>query len=192
MARPQGGRLFQGYETAPGPRPGIDERPPNCCSSTNRWKASIRLAASCFRNILRRAHDRGTTLFVNSHLLTEVEMVCDQVAILHGGRVVESGVLSELTSREREYRVTVASNLDQVPQVLDSSVDAIEEGKAPEGLAAWHLTVHDREQLNAAPRPDPAGGHLDRRRRTDAQQPRGSLHSRLSATPTARRRALPR
>ena len=111
-----------------------------------------------FRNILRRAHDRGTTLFVNSHLLTEVEMVCDQVAILHGGRVVESGVLSELTSREREYRVTVASNLDQVPQVLDGSVDAIEEGKAPEGLAAWHLTVHDREQLNAA---------LDRIRQAD-------------------------
>ena len=111
-----------------------------------------------FRNILRRAHSRGTTLFVNSHLLTEVEMVCDQVAILHAGRVVESGVLSELTSREREYRVTVASNLDQVPQVLDGSVEAIEEGRAPEGLAAWHLTVHDREQLNAA---------LDRIRRAD-------------------------
>ncbi len=103
-----------------------------------------------FRNILRRARDRGTTLFMNSHLLTEVEMVCDQVAILHLGRVVESGVLSELTSREREYRVTVASNLDQVPQALNGAVDAIEEGKAPEGLAAWHLTVHDREQLNAA------------------------------------------
>jgi len=49
------------------------------------------------RNILRRIRERGTTLFMNSHLLTEVEMVCDEVAIMHGGRVVEHGVLSELT-----------------------------------------------------------------------------------------------
>ena len=102
------------------------------------------------RNILRRARERGTTLFINSHLLTEVEMVCDEVAILHGGRVVESGFLSELTSREREYRLTVASDFERVPATLDGSVDAIEEVSAPVGLAAWNLTVHDREQLNAA------------------------------------------
>ena len=102
------------------------------------------------RNILRRARESGTTLFVNSHLLTEVEMVCDEVAILHEGLVVESGVLSELTSREREYRLTVASDFERVPTALNGSVDAIEEVTAPVGLAAWNLTVHDREQLNDA------------------------------------------
>jgi ABC-2 type transport system ATP-binding protein len=102
------------------------------------------------RNILRRARERGTTLFMNSHLLTEVEMVCDEVAILHGGKVVESGVLAELTSREREYRLTVASDMARVPAMLDGSISGIEEAKAPTGLGAWNLTVHDRVELNAA------------------------------------------
>jgi len=102
------------------------------------------------RNILRRVRERGTTLFMNSHLLTEVEMVCDRVAILHEGRVVESGVLSELTSREREYRLTVASGGDRVPTALDGSIAGIEEVTAPAGLSAWNLTVRDRGELNAA------------------------------------------
>jgi len=101
------------------------------------------------RNILRRIRERGTTLFMNSHLLTEVEMVCDEVAILHAGKVVESGVLAQLTSCERQYRLTVASHQDRVPSLLDGAISGIEEAKAPAGLAAWTLTVQDREQLNA-------------------------------------------
>ena len=38
------------------------------------------------RAIIRAARDRGTTVFLNSHLLTEVERVCDRVAILDRGR----------------------------------------------------------------------------------------------------------
>jgi len=63
--------------------------------------------------------------------------------------VVESGVLAQLTSREREYRLTVASDMERVPALLDGSISAIEEAKAPTGLAAWNLTVRDRDQLNA-------------------------------------------
>ncbi|MFQ5745552.1 MAG: ATP-binding cassette domain-containing protein [Acidobacteriota bacterium] len=102
------------------------------------------------RNILRRCREKGTTLFINSHLLTEVEMVCDQVAILHGGRVAESGRLAEMTSREREYRLTVASAPESVPAMLDGAVEGIEQVRAPAGLFAWRLTVSDRSHLNAA------------------------------------------
>lgn len=102
------------------------------------------------RNILRRLRERGTTLFVNSHLLTEVEMVCDQVAILHSGRVVESGPLSEMTSTEREYRLTVANRPDDVPRLLDGIVETVEAVRAPVGLHAWRLTLRDRARLNAA------------------------------------------
>jgi ABC-2 type transport system ATP-binding protein len=101
------------------------------------------------RNILRRIRERGTTLFMNSHLLTEVEMVCDKVAILHRGKVVESGVLADLTSREREYRITVAAEEDAVPSLLEGIVSGAQPATAPVGLAAWAITVTDREQLNA-------------------------------------------
>jgi len=102
------------------------------------------------RNILRRCQERGTTLFINSHLLTEVEMICDQVAILHAGRVAESGRLTEMTSKEREYRLIAASPPEQVLPALDGAVESIEEVSAPAGLFAWKLTVGGRPQLNAA------------------------------------------
>ena len=48
------------------------------------------------RAIIRRATAAGTTVFLNSHLLTEVERVCDRVAIVDHGRVLASGRLDDL------------------------------------------------------------------------------------------------
>jgi ABC-2 type transport system ATP-binding protein len=48
------------------------------------------------RSIIRAARERGTTVFLNSHLLTEVERVCDRVAIVDRGRVIAAGRLDEL------------------------------------------------------------------------------------------------
>jgi ABC-2 type transport system ATP-binding protein len=48
------------------------------------------------REIIRELKARGTTVFLNSHLLTEVEQVCDRVAIVDRGRVIQVGTLDEL------------------------------------------------------------------------------------------------
>jgi len=48
------------------------------------------------RTIVRRAADAGSTIFLNSHLLTEVERVCDRVAIVDHGRVLASGRIDDL------------------------------------------------------------------------------------------------
>jgi len=48
------------------------------------------------REIIRALGERGTTVFLNSHLLGEVEQVCDRVAIVDRGRVVAEGTLDEL------------------------------------------------------------------------------------------------
>jgi ABC-2 type transport system ATP-binding protein len=48
------------------------------------------------REVIRALKARGTTVFLNSHLLTEVEQVCDRVAIVDRGRVVQVGPLDEL------------------------------------------------------------------------------------------------
>jgi ABC-2 type transport system ATP-binding protein len=59
------------------------------------------------RDLIRSLRTRGMTVFLNSHLLSEVEMVCDRVAIVDHGRVVRSGRLEELLSGLPELRVTV-------------------------------------------------------------------------------------
>jgi ABC-2 type transport system ATP-binding protein len=66
------------------------------------------------RHILAALRDRGTTVFLNSHLLTEVERVCDRVAIVDRGRVVAQLTMSELTSeRGVSVRVTGLRDADE-------------------------------------------------------------------------------
>jgi ABC-2 type transport system ATP-binding protein len=48
------------------------------------------------REIVRAARDRGATVILNSHLLTEVELVCDRVIIVNRGRIVAAGTLAEV------------------------------------------------------------------------------------------------
>ena len=48
------------------------------------------------RAILEEVHGRGITVFLNSHLLSEVELVCDRVVILNDGRIVAEGDPQEM------------------------------------------------------------------------------------------------
>jgi ABC-2 type transport system ATP-binding protein len=52
------------------------------------------------REVIRALKARGTTVFLNSHLLTEVEQVCDRVAIVDKGRVIQVGTLDELLTTD--------------------------------------------------------------------------------------------
>lgn len=54
------------------------------------------LMESVFRDCVRQARAHGQTVFLSSHVLSEVEAVCDRVAILRGGRLVELGTLAQL------------------------------------------------------------------------------------------------
>jgi ABC-2 type transport system ATP-binding protein len=59
------------------------------------------------RGIIRHARDRGAGVFLNSHLLSEVEQVCDRVAIVDHGLVVASGTLDDVLGQsETQVRVT--------------------------------------------------------------------------------------
>jgi ABC-2 type transport system ATP-binding protein len=65
------------------------------------------------RGIVRAAADRGVAVFLNSHLLSEVEQVCDRVAIIDHGRVVASGDLDDVLGQaETQIRVDGVSATD--------------------------------------------------------------------------------
>lgn len=59
------------------------------------------------RDVLVKMKQRGKTVFLNSHLLSELEMVCDRVAILVQGLVAMQGTLDELTAESRRYEIVI-------------------------------------------------------------------------------------
>jgi ABC-2 type transport system ATP-binding protein len=64
------------------------------------------------REIIRSLAREGVAVLLNSHLLSEVELVCDHVVVIDRGRVLRSGSLDEVRSASLEVRIT----LDHVDQ----------------------------------------------------------------------------
>ena len=57
------------------------------------------------RELLLRAKAAGKTIFLSSHLLSEVETVCDRIAILNRGHLVRLGTTSELLERTDQFEI---------------------------------------------------------------------------------------
>ncbi|WP_217180693.1 ABC transporter ATP-binding protein [Streptomyces sp. AC495_CC817] len=77
-----------------------------------------------FRDEVARVRDAGATVLLSSHILSEVELLCDRVSIIRAGRVVESGTLAELrhlTRTEVSFAADDASALDGIPAAHDAA-----------------------------------------------------------------------
>ena len=68
------------------------------------------------RTILEEIHSRGITVFLNSHLLSEVELLCDRVLILNKGRIVAEGDPQEMIAA-RGVEVETAGGTRVFPDV---------------------------------------------------------------------------
>jgi len=95
------------------------------------------------RDLLTRLRREGKTIFLNSHLLSEIEMVCDQIVILHNGEVARTGTPEEFTRGAGHTSIRVA--------VADAGVLAA--AAMVDVAASWHGTTlrfspRDRTHLN--------------------------------------------
>ena len=59
------------------------------------------------REVLLELKAKSKTIFLNSHLLSEVEMVTDRVGILNKGKLLREGTVKELTETKEEYKITL-------------------------------------------------------------------------------------
>ena len=96
------------------------------------------------RDLIRRLRADGVAVLLNSHLLSEVELVCDRVAIVDRGRVVRSGRLDEVVGKAAEIRVT----LDRVDACAAELLGRFGEIVALDGDTALLAT----DDVDAAPR----------------------------------------
>lgn len=63
------------------------------------------------RDILIGMKEKGKTIFLNSHLLSEVEMICDRVAILNKGDLIKEGNVDDLTKAEDMYVIETIESI---------------------------------------------------------------------------------
>ncbi|WP_194906104.1 ABC transporter ATP-binding protein [Catenulispora rubra] len=106
-----------------------------------------------FRACLRQEKARGRTVLLSSHILSEVEEVCDRVSIVRRGRVAESGTLAEL---RHLTRTLVSAELQRLPEGFEDfagfdgphQVQVTELGAAAGGGVRVECSV-DTEHLSA-------------------------------------------
>ena len=63
------------------------------------------------REIIRQLKARGTAVFLNSHLLSEVEQVCDRLAVVDHGRVIATGTMAQILGQDGAVRVRASGLL---------------------------------------------------------------------------------
>jgi ABC-2 type transport system ATP-binding protein len=90
------------------------------------------------RDLLRGEAERGRAILLNSHLLSEIELTCDRVAVLRRGKVAAEGRIADLTAQGSRYKMA-ASPLD------DSLVDAFRESGASVERVNGHLVIGTRD-----------------------------------------------
>ncbi|MEW6459141.1 MAG: ABC transporter ATP-binding protein [Bacillota bacterium] len=94
------------------------------------------------RQLIRELREQGVTVFLNSHLLSEVEQVCSRVAVIKDGRVVAEGELPALLHKGLEVRIEV----DEVNEALLEGLRPFVRHLRREG-AALVVRVRDREDI---------------------------------------------
>ena len=96
------------------------------------------------RDLLLHLKAQGTTIFLNSHLLSELEMVCDRVAILNKGKVVRTGTITGLTTQKLAYVIQLSSPLS--PEIQDRLQQTILPIKYKD--TSLIVSLHDKSELN--------------------------------------------
>jgi ABC-2 type transport system ATP-binding protein len=117
------------------------------------------LMEAVFRDCVAEAKDAGKTVLLSSHILAEVEALCDRISIIKEGRIIDSGTLAELRhlrrismSVESAYPIT---GLSELSGVHDLRVDGLHASFSVEEWAInrvlEYLVRYDVQALTSAP-----------------------------------------
>ncbi|ADL07638.1 ABC transporter ATP-binding protein [Thermosediminibacter oceani] len=79
------------------------------------------------REIIRELKSRGKTIFLNSHLLSEVEMVCDRVAIINKGRIITQGSLKDMLYSSSHVVIRTGTPAAGLIEALSVAAEEIEQ-----------------------------------------------------------------
>ena len=114
----------------------------------NQRMASIPLPATQVRNVITDLRNMGKTVFLNSHILQEVELVCDRVAIMDKGEIRSIGPVSEVTALPNSrFEFDLVGEIEGIrPHSIEGA--QLARGSAP-GRVSLILPTKDQSQVDA-------------------------------------------
>lgn len=87
------------------------------------------------RELLRNLADAGTTVFVSSHLLSEIEMISDSLVMLRKGEVIFAGRTQDLLLQQQPVILAKSANPDDLPRLLQIAKESGHDGTIIDGVA---------------------------------------------------------
>ncbi len=84
------------------------------------------IGAMEMHELIMELRDRGKTIFLCSHLLKDMEPLCDRVSILNQGEMCQSGAVEDLLRVEDQYRLLISNCSDELTQQLQTSAQHTE------------------------------------------------------------------
>lgn len=99
------------------------------------------------RRIIVRLREEGRTVFLNSHLLSEVEAVCDRVAIITAGRVAKMGPMADLLGRGLQVEIRLGGWNEGAETALKGLCSVDERREHDDGRVTVSVAVTDEEAV---------------------------------------------
>ncbi|MCM1261505.1 MAG: ABC transporter ATP-binding protein [Butyrivibrio sp.] len=122
--------------------------------------------------LLRSCNENGTTIFISSHVLSEIEQIADIIGVMHEGHLLEETNMNDLHKRMRKYVEYEVSDVHKAALVLESKL----------GLNDY--TVVDKRFIRLFPQA------MDQSGCRDSQMPRSLSHGKFDADAQSTYRAV--
>ena len=114
------------------------------------------LGSTAIADIIRELKSQGKTILLSSHLLAQIEGLCDRVAILHGGKLVREGRIDELVTPEEVDSFVVEGLTGEGRAAVQDAIKAgggrlLRVEKPRLSLDAIFLNEVQKREIEAAP-----------------------------------------
>ncbi|WP_286887120.1 ABC transporter ATP-binding protein [Aneurinibacillus sp. UBA3580] len=99
------------------------------------------------RELMNELRNEGKTVFLNSHLLSEVESVCDYIAIIHKGELIVQGEWRKLSAVKAQVEIALAPHADGLWESLAPIVVKAEPIRKEDDRSYWLVTLSDERDI---------------------------------------------
>lgn len=102
------------------------------------------------RYLLQLCRERGTTIFISSHVLNEIEQLADVIGVINEGKLLEETSLQELYKQNRRYAEFEVSDVNRAALILERQFDVSDYAIIGNGILRLYEKLDSRAEMNSS------------------------------------------